>query len=312
VVVESILPVQAGKPKLTALEKGVDSGWPLISEGFDQGGGNCLVPMFESLQHSAMERARCAKHNWLDPVTFRMRYSRGIYHVRTEDGMEFCFPFNPYLSFFEIGGYLRHDKWRPEPGMVVVDAGGGRGEFALYVSRLVGPDGRVFMLEPDPESRAMAEKAFGANGGKPDNLTVVPEGLWKEPGTLTFAAGLGESSVLVETGSEMAKQARAQGAELVSIQVHSLPSLVEALKMSRLDLVKMDIEGAEVEAIEGAGPTLARMKPKFTIAAYHQREGRQSCQLLEPLFRSYGYHVQTGFPAHVTTYASAEPISNAK
>lgn len=255
-----------------------------------------------------MERVRCAKHNWLDGVAFRMRYSRGIYHVRTDDGQEFRFPFNPYTSFFEIGGYLRQGRWRPQPGMVVVDAGGGRGEFALYVSRLVGPEGRVFMLEPDPDSRALAEKAFEANGGRPDNLVVLSEGLWKVPGKLTFAAGLGGSSVLVEAGTDTARQAEAQGAELVSVQVHSLPSLVESQQMSRLDLVKMDIEGAEVEAIEGAGLVLGRLKPKFSIAAYHQREGRPSCELLEPLFQGHGYHVHTGFPAHLTTYAAAEPF----
>ncbi len=253
------------------------------------------------------ERVRCAKHNWLDPITFRLRYRGGMWDVLTDDDLEFRFPFNPYTSFFEIGGYLRQGLWRLEPGMCVVDAGGGRGEFALYAARKVGPGGHVYMLEPDAQSRAMAGNAFEANGGKPDNLTVLPQGLWKEPGVLNFAAGLGGSSVLADAGTDVARQAR-ESADLVRIDVHSLPSLVRAYGIQRLDLIKMDIEGAELEVVEGALPLLPDLRPKFTIAAYHLRDGKPTSKLLEPLFHGAGYHAQTGFPAHPTTYASAEPF----
>ena len=71
----------------------------------------------------------------------------------------------------------------------------------------------------------------------------------------------------------------------------------------------MDIEGAEVEVIEAASPIMETFKPKFTIASYHERKGKKSCELLEPLFHRAGYHTRTGFPQHLTTYASPDPIS---
>jgi FkbM family methyltransferase len=187
--------------------------------------------------------------------------------------------------------------------MWVVDAGGERGEFALYAARKVGPEGRVIMLEPDPQSRRAAEDAFNANGGRPDNLVVVGQGLWSRPGTLTFAAGLGGSSVLVDAGTDVAASAQTEGATLINIEVHSLASLVEALSMPRLDFVKIDIEGAEVEVMEGIEPVLQRFAPRFAIASYHVRDGRVTSELLEPMFRNYGYRVRTGFPRHPTTYA---------
>ena len=259
--------------------------------------------MLQRVRQAITERLRCAKHNWLDGVTFRMRYHGGMYEVRTEEGLSFRFPYNPYTSFMEIGGYLAEGQWKLEPGMWVVDAGGERGEFALYAARKVGPQGRVIMMEPDPQSRRAAEEAFNANGGRPANLVVVEQGLWSKPGTLTFAAGLGGSSVLVDAGTDVAVAAQSAGGTLIDVQVHSLSSLADALNMPRLDLVKMDIEGAEVDAVQGIGPALQRFNPRFAIASYHLRDGRMTSELLEPIFRGYGYQVRTGYPRHRTTYA---------
>lgn len=259
--------------------------------------------MLRPVRHALMERIRCAKHNWLDGVSFRTRYRRGSYEVRTEDGLVFRFPFNPYTSFFEISGYLNEGRWRLEPGMWVIDAGGERGEFSLYASRQVGPQGRVLMLEPDPHNVAIARQAFDANGGQPENLLVIEQGLWSNPGVLTFAAGLGGSSVLVDAGTDVAASAASSGATLMSLQVQSLSSLIESRQMPRLDFVKMDIEGAEIEAVEKIGPVLERFRPRFAIASYHVRDGKMTSELLEAIFRTYNYQVRTGYPGHRTTYA---------
>jgi len=223
--------------------------------------------------------------------------------MRTDDGLVFEFPFNPYTSFFEIGGYLAEGEWKLEPGMYVLDAGGERGEFSLYASRKVGQTGRVIMLEPDPQSRQLAQQTFGANGGQPENLVVVDQGLWKEPGQLMFASGLGGSSVLVDAGTQIAASAQSAGAALMSIKVQSLASLIETMNLPRLDLVKMDIEGAELEATEKIGQVLERHRPRFSIASYHVRDGEMTSKGLEAMFRDYGYCVRTGFPLHQTTYA---------
>src|SRR5438270_10364354 len=144
--------------------------------GADIWAGSNRPDMTMGIKHSVIERVRCAKHNWLDGVNFRTHYRRGLYEVRTHDGLLFRFPFNPYTSFFEIGGYLAEGEWKLEPGMGVVDAGGERGEFALYAARRVGPQGRVIMLEPDPQGRGRAEDAFNRDGGRPGNAPRVEPG----------------------------------------------------------------------------------------------------------------------------------------
>ena len=70
----------------------------------------------------------------------------------------------------------------------------------------------------------------------------------------------------------------------------------------------MDIEGAELEAIEGARPILVSTRPRFAIASYHLREGRSTAARLETIFRELRYDVVTEFPSHLTTYATPQPL----
>jgi len=58
----------------------------------------------------------------------------------------------------------------------------------------------------------------------------------------------------------------------------------------------MDIEGVEIEALEGSLSLLSSHKPRFAIASYHLRDGRRTAETLEQMFRSAGYLAETGFP----------------
>jgi len=209
-------------------------------------------------------------------------------------GIDILVPQYLYLVFLEIEGYLKLGAWKPEPGMVVIDVGGCAGEFAYYAAKCVA-HGRVIMLEPDPANLAEAQAFFDSQGGKPTNLEVMQIGLHEKPGTLHFSSGMGACSRMAEidgtTGNTL-------------VQVESLGSLAERLHLDRIDLVKMDIEGAEIEAVRGAADAIERYKPKFAIASYHLRDGQQTQVTIESMFRQFGYTVDTGFPAHQTTYAA--------
>jgi hypothetical protein len=63
----------------------------------------------------------------------------------------------------------------------------------------------------------------------------------------------------------------------------------------------MDIEGAEIEALEGAQNTINRFNPNFAIASYHSRGGQQTYKIVENMLSGNGYKVDTFFPPHLTT-----------
>jgi FkbM family methyltransferase len=250
---------------------------------------------------SIIEHARCAKHNLLDHASFSVSFRGGYYYVRTSDDVQLRFRHNPYQPFYELtAGYLRDSAWPITAGMYVIDAGAYHGEFALYASRCVGPAGRVIALEPDPESFVRLCDSFALNGGVPPNVDLLNAGLWKCSGELVFSAGKMSGSHIVYGGAGAVGQTDSGS---VLIHVHSLPDLVSRYQLTRLDYVKMDIEGAEIEAIQGASSMLSNFKPRFAIASYHIRNGRPTAADLEPFFRESGYTVITGFPTHLTTYA---------
>jgi FkbM family methyltransferase len=231
---------------------------------------------------------------------FHVHFQDPYWLVRDRQGVQLRFPYYPYLAFFEIEGYLRQGRWRIQPGMTVIDAGGCLGEFSLYAARKVGPSGRVLMLEPDQANLARAmDQVFAFNGGKPDHLEIIPAGLWKEPGTLSFAAGLQGASLLLAQG-----ETPPPGANVIRIPVHSAASLATEYQAKRVDLVKMDIEGAEVPVMESADDFVARFSPMFSIASYHPYRGGVTRDALEPIFQRLGYQCHSGFPTHLTTWAA--------
>ncbi len=253
--------------------------------------------MLRSTARQIMELVRCMRHNLLHLRVFRVTFRRGLWHVHDGRGVEMVFPHYPYLAFHDIEGYLRHGDWRIEPGMTVVDAGGCWGEFALYAAKCVGPGGRVLMLEPDPGNVEVAKKTFELNGN-PAQLEVIPAGLWREPGKLRFGAGQGATSTLVD----VAFGANGSG-DSIEIDVESLASLARRAKLGRLDFVKMDIEGAELEAVAGATDLPSACKPRYAIASYHVVNGTRTADVLPGLFSKMGYDCTTGNDRHLTTWA---------
>jgi FkbM family methyltransferase len=253
--------------------------------------------MLSDARTYAWEFIRCTRHNLLHLRRFRLSYAGGgIWHVRDGD-VEMAFPYYPYIPFYDIEGYLNGGRWLPEPGMTVLDAGGCNGEFALYAAKRVGPTGRVLMLEPDPKNVAVARRVFEMNGN-PANIEIVPVGLWSKPDKLRFSAGHDAQSTIA------AGAAVADDPNMIEIEVHSLPSLTRQLGLERLDLVKMDIEGAELEAISALPDMPQNLRPRFAIASYHVVDGRRAADVLPELFRRAGYVCETGHPQHLTTWAS--------
>jgi len=205
-----------------------------------------------------------------------------------------------HVPAFEIGndlialrGYLH--GLTLAPGSVVVDAGAsGSGIATMCLSRMVGDTGRVLALEPDKKSLEMLEKNLRLNNIK--NVTTLNQGLWNREETLTFNSGMGQSSSVAFTNGE-------SGTGTIKLNCIDLDQLLKHLQIPKVDFIKMDIEGAEIEALEGMKNLLQAGGLGLAIASYHYRDGKQTYLALENTFRQLGYEVHTGHPIHLTTYA---------
>ena len=146
------------------------------------------------------------------------------------------------------------------PGDTVIDCGAHVGVFTKYALRRGA--GRVIAIEPDPTNLACLEANLPEEiaAGK---VHVVKVGVWKEQGHLTLS-----HSDENPAGSSFVHKL-AQGSDVEGIPVLPLDEIVEELKLDRVDFIKMDIEGSEREALQGARSTLTRFKPRMAICTYH-------------------------------------------
>jgi len=88
----------------------------------------------------------------------------------------------------------------------------------------------------------------------------------------------------------------------VIIDLIDIDSFINDNQIEKLDFVKMDIEGAEIEALKGARESLKKYSPKVAIASYHKRDGIQTAKWVEAFLNEQGYKTWTNFPSHLTTY----------
>ncbi len=148
------------------------------------------------------------------------------------------------------------------PGDVVLDGGAHVGDSAVEALELGAK--LVVSIEPSPRNltclRRNLEKEM-AEG----RAIVVPKGVWDHEGTLVFAEVPGNSGADHFTDAHQGSPKD----RTVGVPVTTIDKLVEDLKLDRVDLIKLDIEGSEQRALIGAKKTLARYKPRLAVASYH-------------------------------------------
>lgn len=132
--------------------------------------------------------------------------------------------------------WFRH--YRPSPGDVIMDAGAGIGEDAIVFSRAVTPSGRVIAIEPHPRVFRCLEKTARQSG----LANVV---------TLRCALQSSDGEVRMSRDEQYAANAVLDGEAGELVRARSIESLFAEFGLGGVDLLKMNIEGAEVEALLG-------------------------------------------------------------
>jgi FkbM family methyltransferase len=136
----------------------------------------------------------------------------------------------------------------------VIDGGACTGDTAAVFSNAVGPKGSVFCFDPVADHLAILEyntKQFPYN-----NVSVMPY-------------GLSDKNVLADP---IILKSYAPGFSSGKHQVplRSIDYLVNTKEIQKIDFIKLDVEGAELESIRGARESIRRFKPKLAISLYHK------------------------------------------
>jgi FkbM family methyltransferase len=139
-------------------------------------------------------------------------------------------------------------------GATFFDVGANVGFVTILAARLVGPSGRVVAFEPVPENVAAIRENLALNGID-----------WVDVRQTAVGRAAGSASFIVSDVSAFSRLASVNvpsGArESIEVVVSSIDELMSAGGLPAPDVVKIDIEGAELEAIEGMRHTLGEHRP---------------------------------------------------
>jgi FkbM family methyltransferase len=136
------------------------------------------------------------------------------------------------------------------PGAIVLDVGANLGAYTVLFAQWVGTTGRVYAFEPAPASRAALERQIALNevGSR---VLVRPEAVSASSGARRFRAdGLQGDNRLISPAATSVDRA-------IDVSVTSLDDFCERESVVP-DVIKIDVEGAELEALRGARRTIAR------------------------------------------------------
>ena len=141
---------------------------------------------------------------------------------------------------------------------VIIDAGAYQGETAVWYAKMINRKGKIYAIDVyEPHIENIYQNA--SENHLEAVITPVYRGLWHEH-TIGGIAKHGEDTNSMYCSTE---------ATLISVPFISLDQLVAELSISRIDHIKMDIEGSEVNALTGATKTIRRYRPQLSVAAYH-------------------------------------------
>ncbi len=191
--------------------------------------------------------------------------------IATDAGYErWQTPFGPFWipkrplsreSLFEMLAERRVDIYGGQQrgvrkGDVVIDCGANIGTFVAEA--LDAGASLVVACEPSPGNTECLRRNF-ADELSMGRVIVYPKGLWHE--TTILRLSLGRSPA----GDSFLRES-ATGMEL---PVTTIDALVSELALERVAFIKMDIEGAERNALQGARDSIRRFRPRLAVSAYH-------------------------------------------
>ncbi len=166
-----------------------------------------------------------------------------------------------YIGHFIYFGYkdLGHEKLMEliKPNNIIIDVGANYGTTILQFASLIGGNGRVFGFEPDPTNFEICNQNIKLNLFK--NILVENLGLGNQQIT---------TSLVVDTdsnrgGNRISNNINNKEAHLINVV--KFDDWILQKNISKIDLIKIDVEGYELEVLKGAEQSIKKFKPILFI-----------------------------------------------
>ena len=174
-------------------------------------------------------------------------------------------------------------------GGVAVDVGANVGWHTLLMARLVGESGRVLAAEANPSVRARLHEHLSMNSLR--HVEVIPYAIADDEGTVPFHAP--EADDLGAGDGHMISASGADDRRIIPVEMRTLDTVCAAAKITRLDLIKIDVEGFEWPVLKGAEETVAKFRPHivFEYIDEYAHRGGGTPEALGDFFERHRYRL---------------------
>jgi FkbM family methyltransferase len=191
-------------------------------------------------------------------------------------------------------------RWyRPKSGDLVFDMGAHCGVSTYRLSKLVGVEGKVISFEPDPLNYSILKRNIERHGLK--NVVAVNIAVAGKTGDLPFNC---EGTIGSSLASLMLRECVGS---TVMVEAITLNDAFE--RWGAPAFCKIDIEGAEIDALAAAQDALSRHATYLAIDTNHpQADGSMTDRKIEAILQSYGYDAISEAKPLMTTWARPKTV----
>lgn len=186
--------------------------------------------------------------------------------VELNEGLRLSVDLNSYLDrrLYLYGYYNKHVEYLMQrvskEGDVVLDCGANIGMYSLRMAKSVGSTGRVIAIEPHDPARKRLEANVSLNGFA-DRVTVIPCALSGKCGKVVFHyppsshVNQGNASLYRKSDDWLEKE----------VEVKTIDGIASELNLSRLDVIRCDVQGEEFNVLKGAENSIRSWRPIICI-----------------------------------------------
>jgi FkbM family methyltransferase len=183
-----------------------------------------------------------------------------------------------------------------EEGDTVWDIGANVGWYSLQFSRWAGRSGQVFAFEPDPQNAARLREAVAGS----TNVVVLPIGLSNSTRDAWLLRGVDRLGAT----SKIAPDESAHENALVRVKLDSGDAVLESGRASLPDLVKIDVEGHELQVLQGMEEVLDHQRVRDLFIEIHfallaNQSASQVPRMIEDLLIAKGFTIRWVDQSHL-------------
>lgn len=157
-----------------------------------------------------------------------------------------------------------------QAGKIVYDIGANVGYYSLLASQLTGSAGKVYSFEPVPKNIEHLKRILSLN--KTENVQLIEAAVSRNIGTAKFSRGRNDCEGRLVSTAE---------SEYFEVDTVSIDALVKERQILPPDIVKIDVEGGEIDVLAGARNTFATYQPIIFLATHSVELHQECCRILE-------------------------------